>query len=316
MKRTYLRQILISGSDRLLITADGLNAALMEAFPPTATSLVLSPKTYKEESKEALAEIMLSMKSAFPEGDVCLTDDFASQELPYGSIAYHRVWGIVTADCRWCFSSKQLERDLLDAEANPAISCHFLHVNSPGGEAWYLDRLSETMRSLSKPVVVLAEDLCCSAAYYIACHADVLAGLTANDTFGCIGTMVRAYDISGWLEKNGIKVVTAKSSKSDLKNKKYEDLTNGKPEQYIEEVLDPLTEQFIGEVRSQRSVVGGLPDDDPVLRGESYDTSHAIEKGLADCTMTMAEAVARAVSLGKEYAERERIKKSALNYVL
>ena len=68
---------------------------------------------------------------------ITVTDDFSSDELPEGSIAYHRIWGFITSDCQWYFSSKQFERDLLAAEANPAITCHFLHVNSPGGSMVY-----------------------------------------------------------------------------------------------------------------------------------------------------------------------------------
>lgn len=77
---------------------------------------------------------------------------------------------MITSNCWWCFSSKKFEKDLLASEANPGIIAHFVHIDSPGGEAFYMDRLSETMRSLVKPVVVLAERVCASAGYLIACH--------------------------------------------------------------------------------------------------------------------------------------------------
>ena len=46
-------------------------------------------------------------------------------ELPEGSIAYHRIWGFITSDCQWYFSSKQFERDLLAAEANTGHNLPF-----------------------------------------------------------------------------------------------------------------------------------------------------------------------------------------------
>lgn len=246
---------------------------------------------------------------------ITITDNFSAEDLPEGSIAYHRIWGFITADCRWYFSSKQFECDLLEAEANPAITCHLLHVNSPGGEAWYLDRLSETMRSLSKPIVSLVEQYNCSASYYITCHSSFIASLTANDTIGCIGTMLEAFNYDGWFEKFGIKRIVARASKSDLKNKKSEDLLNGKTKQYIKEDLDPLNEQFLSAVLAARPQLSNLPEDDPVFRGETFSTPLAIEKGLIDASMTFIEAIAKAIELGNEYAELEKVKKSALNYL-
>lgn len=318
MNRTYLRQLLLSNSHKFLITAEGYASAVMEAFsvisdnPQSTFFFNPKPPTYKEISGSALAFLK---KEHAELQDVTLTDQFTSDELPDGSIAYHRIWGIITSDSYWYFSSKQFERDLLAAERNPAITCHFIHANSPGGEAWYLDRLSETMRSLHKPVLTLVEQYNCSACYYITCHSDIIAALTANETIGSIGTMSEFIDLSGWYEKMGIKDIVIKATKSDLKNKKYDDVLKGKPEQYIHDRLDPLTEQFLSEVKNSRSQLNTLADDDPVFRGETFDTSFSIEKGLIDQSMTFIEAVAKAIELGKGYESQENLKRNALKYV-
>lgn len=323
MNRTYLRQLLLSNTHQLLITAEGLTSAMMDAFPlittdtPTPASFFFDakPPTYKELAEKALAQIQQQLQAHSEFQDVTLTNEFSSDELPEGSIAYHRVWGFITADSRWYFSSKQFERDLLEAEANPSIACHFIHANSPGGEAWYLDRLSETMRSLNKPIFTLVEQCNCSACYYITCHSTMMASLTANDIIGCIGTMIETYDFSGYYEKLGIKIIRETAEQSDLKNKKYDDLRAGKPKQYIDDVLNPLTEQFLNEIRASRPELSELPEDDPVFRGETFDTPNAIEKKLIDGSMTFLEAVAKAVDLGRNYINLETIKKNALNYL-
>lgn len=323
MNRTYLRQLLTLNTHQLLITAEGFASAMIEAFPlvavdgqqPTSFFFDEDPPTYKETSQKALSLLLKNIVARSELQGITITDNFSAEDLPEGSIAYHRIWGFITADCRWYFSSKQFECDLLEAEANPAITCHLLHVNSPGGEAWYLDRLSETMRSLSKPIVSLVEQYNCSASYYITCHSSFIASLTANDTIGCIGTMLEAFNYDGWFEKFGIKRIVARASKSDLKNKKSEDLLNGKTKQYIKEDLDPLNEQFLSAVLAARPQLSNLPEDDPVFRGETFSTPLAIEKGLIDASMTFIEAIAKAIELGNEYAELEKIKKSALNYL-
>ncbi len=323
MNKNHLRGLLLSNVHRLLITAEGLSSAMMEAFPlipatgatPSAFFFDSEPPTYKELSSRALASLQQQLKASAELENITLTDDFHSEDIPDGSIAYHRIWGFITSDSRWYFSTKQFELDLLAAESNPAITCHFIHVNSPGGEAWYLDRLSETMSRLEKPVFTLNEQSNCSACYYITCHSDQIVSLTANDTIGCIGVMIETYDFTAYYEKLGIKIIREKAAHSDLKNKKYDDLKKGKPGQYIEEVLNPLCEQFLSTVKRERPALAGLPDDDPVFRGETFDTAHALDKGLIDGMMSFLEAVATAAEMGSRYAQLDKLKKNALNYV-
>ena len=217
------------------------------------------------------------------------------------------------SDSYYYFSSKQLQSDLLAAEANPQISCHFLHINSPGGEAWYLDRLSETLRSCEKPILTFYEQMCCSAGYYIGCHGQRIYAMTQNDYVGCIGTMCSFYDFEEYFAKLGIKKVEAKATKSDLKNKVFDDLRQGKDEQFVKDILDPMNVQFLSEVRSQRSKLADLPDDAPVLRGETFYTPQAMELGLTDGSKTMIEAIVETSTMGREYTEAKNLKTAVYN---
>lgn len=322
MNRTYLRNLLTTS--KLFITAEAYASAMMECFPvldqktPVPGSFLFfpDPPTYKEQVDKVVAKLKKEIACVAELQNINITNDFSSEELPEGSIAYHRIWGTITSNSTWYFSSKQFEQDLIAAENNPAISVHFLHINSGGGEAWYLDRLSETMRSLQKPVEVLIEQYCASAGYYIGCHsATGIHALTKNDQIGCIGTMVAFYDFYPYYEKLGIKLIQEKSTLSPLKNKKYEDLRTGHPEQYIEEVLDPLTVQFLNEIKTSRPQLVSLPEDDPVFQGETFDTQKAIEKGLVDSVMTFPEAIAHAYLHGKEYKESLSLRNRINQYV-
>ena len=325
-----LQQLLLSGK-ALHITTDGFRQAMLTAFPlsekaetpgvrnslgllsTTQLAYLASHTWYQLETHEALKKQLEAIRQDNSQPAVTLTDEYANEELPENSIAYHRVWGTVMSEAYWFFSSKQLAADLMAAENNPQITCHFLHVNSPGGDAWFLDRLSETLRACTKPIVTLYEHLCCSAGYYIACHGSRVYALTANDYVGCIGTMCSFYDFQPYFEKLGIKLIEAKADKSDLKNKTFDDLRKGKPAQYVDDFLNPLNEQFLACVRSQRSGLAELGDDAPVLRGETYLTAEAVTTGLCDGTRTFAEAVAEAVVMGAEYAEAEKTKRAIYN---
>ncbi len=307
----YLRQILITRQG-LLITADAFSSAVMQVFPLHTSENISAelPPLYKDTTNLQLKQLLAS--GELPA--TCLTDDFLSEDLPDASIAYHRISGFITATSRYYFSSKQLEQDLLDAEANDSISCHFFHINSGGGEAWYIDRLSETLQSLKKPTLSLIERYGASAAYYIGCQADRLYAMTSQDSIGCIGTMVDFYDWDGYFEKLGVKRIVARAHQSDLKNKRYDDLVAGKPEEYITEYLDPLNDDFLATVRLFRPLLKEASDDTPALRGALFLTDQAVEAGLIDGKRTFQEALAEAVRMAQQYDESQKAKKKALNF--
>ena len=325
-----LQSLLVSGKP-LFITIDGFRQAMLAAFPLNGKiqekpeikatfgmsieemlAYLDTHTWYQLESHLALLEILNTIKqeSSTP---ITLTDEFSDEQLPENSIAYHRVFDTIMSDSYYWFSSKQLEADLLTAEANPQISCHFLHINSPGGEAWYLDRLSETLRSCEKPILTFYEQMCCSAGYYIGCHGQRIYAMTQNDYVGCIGTMCSFYDFEEYFAKLGIKKVEAKATKSDLKNKVFDDLRKGKDEQFVKDILDPMNAQFLSEVRSQRSKLADLPEDAPVLRGETFYTPQAMELGLTDGSKTMVEAIAETSTMGREYTEAKKLKTAVYN---
>lgn len=265
-----------------------------------ATDQQGSPQPYCKQTETALTAIMASS------ADVRLTAAYSATDVPEGSVAYHRIFGTIIADSWWRFSTKQLEANLLAAEANPRITAHLLHINSPGGEAYYLDRLGETMDTLLKPVIAVIEEAC-SAAYHIACHARAIYATTQFDLVGCIGTMVSFYDFSEFFTKNGIRRIEAKADQSDLKNKTVEELIDGKPRKFIDTVLNPMNEAFVKTVRSHRAALAKVPDDAPALRGETFFTDEAKVLGLIDGRMTLAEAAAEAARLGAERIARERL---------
>lgn len=301
-KKTYVIQLLTSPQARLLITHDEYIAALLAYFPlgnQSVSSSFDDAKTYKEYITDEL--IPVQAKTTVP-----LTIDFSSNDIEPGTLAYHRIKGLITADSWWYFSSKQFEQDLLQAEDNPNITCHFLHISSGGGEAWYLDRLSETMRALSKPIYCFVEKLCGSAAYYIGSHGAILKALTQNDIIGCIGSMIGFWDIDPYFESLGFKKIEEYARISDLKNKKYNNLKEGKPQQYIDEELEPLAEQFRTEVRASRPTLASLELDHPALRGETFDATHAIDAGLIDGIVTFNEALAEAHELGQKWCESRK----------
>lgn len=98
-------------------------------------------------------------------------------------------------------------RKIRAAAKNPDISSILLHVESPGGTAAGTKELADeiTEARKTKTVWAYAEDLCCSAAYWVASQAEkVFANGPA--IVGSIGTYMAIADWSKLYEEAGVKV--------------------------------------------------------------------------------------------------------------
>lgn len=305
-EKNHLRNLVLS-PERLLITNEEYQKLMFECFPIPGSAITNEddPIPYSEQCTNALKELNKFDFSQEIEG-ISITDAYDSEELPAGTIAYHRIWGTIQATSYWGFSTKEFEQNLLSAEKNPSISCHFLHVCSGGGEAWYLDRASETLRSLSKPIYVLVEKYCGSAAYYLACHGKVLKATTQNDIIGCIGSMCSFWNFDKYYEKLGLQKIEVYAKQSPLKNKTYRDLVAGKPEKYINEELNPLAQQFIDEVKLSRKVLSDISEDDPIFQGEIFSGNLSVENKLIDGIVTMPQAIKEANDLGQKWIKKNQ----------
>lgn len=224
---------------------------------------------------------------------VDLTVEYDSMDVADQSVAYHPVTGTIVAQSFWRTSTKQLQKNLISADQNSRISAHFIHITSAGGEAWYLDRLAQTIRNLRKPAHAFIERIAGSAAYYIASQTDHISASTPFDIVGSIGTMVSFMDVQPMLEKWGIAFIEQYATQSDLKNKKYKDLMAGKPRQFINEELDPLAAKFIADVRQARQKLDKLDDDHPLFRGETFYADKALAVGLVDAVEDYSQSLLR-----------------------
>ena len=119
--------------------------------------------------------------------------------------------------------------------------------------------------------------------------------------------MCSFWDFEPYFEKLGLKKIVAKATKSSMKNKIFDDLKDGKSEDYIKNILDPMNEQFLAEVKAMRSKLSELGDDAPVLQGESFYTAPAEEIGLIDGKRTLAEAIVEVAQLGEAYTGAQNL---------
>ncbi len=247
-----------------------------------------------------------------------VTNQFRETDIPANSIAYHRMFGPILADeeyYRWYFSTKRFIKDVKAAEANPKFIAHFLHANTGGGEAWMLEKAHEAVKNCKKPFIEFTEKKNCSAGLFIGSAAKRRFSYTVNDTHGSLGTMVAFMNLKPYFEAMGVDFVEEYAHRSTLKNKKFNDLADGKPKQYITEELDPLQEQFEKAVREARPQLAALKDDHPLWHGETGDSLWAQEIELIDEIAELEQAVLYAHSQGMKNNNKAQVHARTLSYL-
>lgn len=211
---------------------------------------------------------------------------FLDDDIEDGSIAYHPVFGDIRMDSYWRFSTRRFMADLKDAESNPAIVAHLIHVNSAGGEAFGCREAFQLIRSLKKPVIGLIDSLACSAGYYLVAGCNKVYASSIFSEIGCIGVMCTFYNDDKMMEDLGYKVYEYYSHLSTRKNKVFNDANDGDGEEYITRFLDPMAQDFIDNVKAARGEIS-----EEAQQGETFYAAEAMAAGLIDGEASMEEVL-------------------------
>src|SRR5690606_22609524 len=157
-----------------------------------------------------------------------------------------------------------------------------LRVNSPGGSPVQAGLVADEILRLKalhgKKVYAVCEEMCASAAYYIAATADDIHVDKAS-VVGSIGVLMDGFGFVGLMDKLGVerRLRTAGNNKGML-----DPFSERDPDQeaYAQALLDRVHQQFVAVVREGRGK--RLKEHDTVFSGLFWTGEQAVELGLAD----------------------------------
>ncbi len=185
-----------------------------------------------------------------------------------------------------------------------------LLINSPGGSPVQAGIINDELRRLKekykKPLYVVVEESCASAAYYIAVSADRIYVDKAS-IVGSIGVLMEGFGFVGLMDKLGVerRLLTAGENKGFLDP--FSPQTD-KQKQHAQEMLDVVHRQFIDVVKTGRGK--RLKADTPELfSGLFWTGQQAVDLGLAD-QLGNLDYVAREVIKAEDlvdYTQRENV---------
>lgn len=219
---------------------------------------------------------------------------------PEGSVAVIPLQGPLMKNDQWCgpVGMATIGEWIRDADRSKEIDAIVLRVDSPGGTVDGTVALAEIVKGTKKPVIAFADGLMASAALWIGSSADEIIASDNKAEIGSVGVVTSFADAQPYYEKMGVKFHEIVASQSTDKLRWFSQLRQGKYEEYRNEVLDPLAQDFIDHIQTERPGVKKQR-----LTGKMYFAQELVGE-LVDSIGPLDHAVARALQLAREDNEK------------
>ena len=181
-----------------------------------------------------------------------------------------------------------------------------LVINSPGGGVYQADEvflaLEKYKKKPERPVYAYFTSLAASGGYYVGCAADYIMA-NRNSLTGSIGVIAGQFtDLTGLMEKWGIKSTTIHSGRNKLMGNFNEPMTQEQQE-IMQSIADECYEQFTDIVAESR----GLSKEEvyKLADGRIYTASQAKEASLINSIGTLDELIETMQRKEFDFAEYE-----------
>ena len=186
----------------------------------------------------------------------------------------------------------ELRHAVRQAAADESIAAILLRIDSPGGTvAGTADLAAEVVRARAqKPVWAFCDDLCASAAYWVASQCSAVYANTPTAMIGSIGTYVGLYDLSGAAEKEGAKPVLIKAGEFKGAGFPGTEITDAQKAVW-QGLVDQTQAEFTAAVVSGRKLSTATVE--ALADGRVHLASVAEQLGLIDGIATFEETFSR-----------------------
>ncbi|CAM3337510.1 signal peptide peptidase SppA [Vagococcus fessus] len=167
-------------------------------------------------------------------------------------------------------------------EEDDSVKGILLEVNSPGGGVYESAEISRALTHLQKerklPVYVSMKNMAASGGYYISAKADKIFA-TEETMTGSIGVIMSGLNMSGLLDKLGVKDESVKSGELKDIGSSTRKWTE-KDRDVLQGMVDTSYNRFVNLISEGRGM--SVEDVKKIADGRIYDGTQALENGLVD----------------------------------
>lgn len=166
----------------------------------------------------------------------------------------------------------QMSNVMLQMAKDNRVKGFLINTDSGGGSSAAVQVMVDAINQVkeTKPVFALIDKggMAGSAAYGIISACTAIYSQDGMNIVGSVGTMIQfSGKPHGNVDQDGEKTVVLYATKSTAKNKAFEEaINNDNYEMLVNELLDPINENFINTVGSNR----------PQLQGTKFDDGHTV----------------------------------------
>lgn len=179
-----------------------------------------------------------------------------------------------------------IRNQALAVDDDPDVDGVVFDINSYGGTCAGCYETSDALAAIIKPTIGVIDANCFSAAYMLACRLDKLV-CTPSGECGSIGVVQMHMDVSGALEKAGVKISFQFAGNHKLDGNPYQPLSDAALADRKEKI-DALYEMFVEKVVSGRSIDAAAVR---ATQARCYSAENALSVGLIDAIQTPDDAV-------------------------
>lgn len=235
-----------------------------------------------------------------------IKDAYTSSMNPKVEIGHLKINGVLTDSS---FYLKYIEKFSKD----DAIKGLIVSINSPGGMPGTAQAIFSELKKFkqNKPVVVIVENLCASAAYYIAAPANEII-CSPSSLVGSVGVILELPNIKELLDSWKIKFNYIQSGKyktagSPLKSTTSEEST------YLQKLSDDTYSQFVKDVAESRFLQ--IKDSDKWADGKIFTGTQALKLKLVDKFGNLQDGIEVMKKLAKIDGDVKLIKPKRLSNI-
>jgi len=220
---------------------------------------------------------------SYDDSGILVENEFnPSEPINQKSVAVIKINGVMSRYDKTCGPEgteshlKRISRFATD----PNVSAIVLSFNSPGGESTAANHMVEqiSLMGINKPILAYVEDMCASAAYWVASACNSIGASGKLSVIGSIGTYTVVRDFSKAFEEAGVKIHEIYATKSTEKNIELREALKGNYEK-IQSDVDFYNEHFINSVIQNRPVLSGR---DEWKTGKKFYAEAALKNNLID----------------------------------
>lgn len=170
-----------------------------------------------------------------------------------------------------------------------------IRINSPGGSVAPCQEIYKAVKALNKPVIISMGSVAASGGLYVAAAGDVIMANPGTIT-GSIGVIMQSVEISGAMDKIGLKALTIKSGEFKDMGSPFREMRENE-RVLLQSMILEVYEQFVADLAAGRDKMS-VDQIRKLADGRIFNGSEAHKLGLVDELGGFEDAIRLAAKRG------------------